>query len=89
MMKSSNADEDAKQLALLTTPTGAPGSGRVRYAAAMYFYQEGRLGARALEVYRSCSPIDGEDPRATLERLGLTEATALAGPDLIRATQPK
>ena len=89
MMMSMDAGEDAKQLSLLTSPTGAPGSGRVRYAAAMYFYQRGRLGAQTLEVYRSCSPLDSEDPRATLERLGLTEATALSGQDLISATLPR
>lgn len=70
-MTTNAANEDTRQLALLTAPTGVAGSGRVRYAAAMYFYQRRLLSAEALEVYRTCSPIDGEDPRATLRRLGL------------------
>ncbi len=73
------SDEDDRQLALLTAPTDVPGSGRVRYAAAMYFYQRGMIGAATLEVYRTCSPLDREDPRVTLNRLGLLEDVMIQG----------
>lgn len=56
------ADEADAQLAFLNTPVGAPGSGGVRYAAAMHFYQQGLISARLLEVYRQCSKFDHEDP---------------------------
>jgi hypothetical protein len=37
-------NEDARQLADLETAIGLPGSGRVRYAAAMHFYYIGEIG---------------------------------------------
>ena len=43
-------------------PLGLPGSGRQRYAAAMTLYQAGQISEAALEVYRICSPLDGQDP---------------------------
>lgn len=58
-------EDDAEwreQWALVNTPLGEPWSGRARYAAAMYFYKAGALGAEALEVYRVCARLDGEDP---------------------------
>lgn len=55
-------DEADAQLAFLDAPVGAPGSGGVRYAAAMYFYQQGLMSAELLEVYRQCSKFDDEDP---------------------------
>ena len=55
-------DELARQRALLAAPPGARGSGKVRYAAAMYFYAEGLLPAETLEIYRRCCNIDDEDP---------------------------
>lgn len=61
--------EDAAQLADLRTPPGPPGSGRLRYAAAMHFYTRGQLSDAALEVYRILSLIDGEDPGVLLEQL--------------------
>jgi hypothetical protein len=61
--------EDARQLADLATPPGLPGSGRVRYAAAMHFYYRGHLSADALEVYRILALIDAEDPVPLLARL--------------------
>lgn len=56
------SDEAHAQLAFLEVPVGAPGSGGVRYAAAMYFYQQGLMSAEMLEVYRQCSKFDDEDP---------------------------
>ena len=38
-----------------------PGSGAVRYAAAMYFYQHGAFSAELLELYRRCLNLDAED----------------------------
>jgi hypothetical protein len=61
--------EDARELADLQTPPGLPGSGRVRYAAAMHFYNRGQLSADALEVYRILALIDAEDPAPLLARL--------------------
>lgn len=63
---------DRRQLEWLVTRPGEPGSGRVRYAAAMYFYQRGLLSDAALEVYRTCSVFDHEDPRPVLSRAGLS-----------------
>lgn len=61
--------EDAAQLADLRTPPGAPGSGRVRYAAATHFYNRGKITADELEAYRVLALIDGEDPSALLDTL--------------------
>lgn len=75
-------EEDGRQRAFLDLPPGEPGSGRARYAAAMHFFQRGMLSRRALEVYRVCAKLDGEDPRASLADLGLlgelTDGDALA-----------
>ncbi|WP_373356427.1 dimethylsulfonioproprionate lyase family protein [Pseudoroseicyclus sp. CXY001] len=53
------AEDMARQLHL---PLGLPGSGRQRYAAAMWFHGAGRLSPAALEAYRMVSPRDGDDP---------------------------
>lgn len=50
------------QSQFLLTTVGTPGSGAIRYAAAMYFFQNGQLSAEMLEIYRSCSKFDAEDP---------------------------
>lgn len=50
-------------------PLGLPGSGRQRYAAAMTLYQAGEISEAALEVYRICSPLDGQDPVPLLAAL--------------------
>ena len=63
--------EDRRQLEMLGTTPGEADSGRVRYAAAMYFYQRGMISAECLEVYRICSRLDHEDPQPLLTRLGL------------------
>ena len=41
-------------LSALATPLGQPGSGRVRYGAAMALHRRGKIGDAALEVYRIC-----------------------------------
>lgn len=56
--------EDGRQLALLTLPLGQPGSGMIRYGAAMYFYRRGMLDADTLEAHRICCNLDFEDPKA-------------------------
>jgi hypothetical protein len=62
------ADDPAR---LIHQPLGLPGSGRVRYAAAMALYRAGRLGASELEVYREAAAFDGRDPARMLADLGL------------------
>lgn len=57
-----NAMTDSEAWALLGTPLGLPGSGLERYAAAMHLRQRGLLDDAALERYRICSRLDGEDP---------------------------
>jgi hypothetical protein len=63
-------DDTAEQWALVKTPLGEPWSGRTRYAAAMYFHKRGELSAEALEVYRICSRLDGEDPLSIIRDRG-------------------
>ncbi|MFZ5710757.1 MAG: dimethylsulfonioproprionate lyase family protein [Pseudomonadota bacterium] len=48
--------------ALLATPLGIPGSGRVRYGAAMALWRAGEMSLADLEAYRVCASLDGEDP---------------------------
>jgi hypothetical protein len=45
----------------LATPVGVPGSGRLRYGAAMTLWCEGVMGADMLECYRICAHLDGTD----------------------------
>ncbi len=65
--------EEFRAAADLHTPLGQPGSGRVRYAAAMYFHRKGCLSTEALEVYRICSPRDAEDPLQLLNQRGVAD----------------
>ena len=58
--------EFQRQLGYLHISAGVPGSGRVRYAAAMYFHGLGQLSDGALEVYRVLSSRDGADPHLLL-----------------------
>jgi hypothetical protein len=69
--------EDRLQYDLLATPMGISGSGCVRYAAAMYFYQRAMIGDRALEVYRICCKQDDENPLAALDRIGCIHEVGL------------
>ena len=79
-------DETSRTRAQLTTPLGLPGSGRLRYAAAMSLHRQGRLSPEALEVYRICSPRDAEDPVRLLVARGLAqEAPSPAEPSAIAA----
>jgi hypothetical protein len=65
--------EDCRQVALLETPFEEDMSGRIRYAAAMYFYQRGMISEACLEVYRTCARLDHEDPVPFLASIGLAE----------------
>jgi len=58
-------------LTLLHAPLGQPGSGRVRYGAAMALWRDGLISAEVLEVYRVASAHDARDPLQTLRDLGL------------------
>jgi hypothetical protein len=55
-------DQDRQEFAHLHAPLGEPGSGRVRYAAAMYFHGRGLLTDEHLEAYRICAKDDHADP---------------------------
>jgi len=56
--------EDHRQLEALNAPLRRKGSGLERYAAAMYFYNQGAIDAAALEAYRICAKDDAADPRS-------------------------
>ena len=60
-------DEDTHQASLLMTAPGPEGSGRIHYAAAMYFFQRGMLSEAALELFRISSAIDHEDPLLSIK----------------------
>ena len=66
-----DVEADRVQLALLNAPPGGEGSGRVRYAAAMYFRMRGLLSEEALEIYRTLARLDHEDPAPLLRKLGV------------------
>ncbi|MFZ2099158.1 MAG: dimethylsulfonioproprionate lyase family protein [Oricola sp.] len=63
--------EKKRQIAYLHTEPGLPGSGRLRYASAMYLRQQGELSDAALEVYRICAIRDQDDPAPLLAERGL------------------
>lgn len=59
------SDEDFTQLELLHAPLGEPGSGRTRYAAAMYFHRQDLLDDVTLESYRiACKEDERAAPHA-------------------------
>lgn len=69
------------EASLLATPLGLPGSGRLRYGAAMDLWRQGRLSPEVLEVYRICSARDGDDPALLLAQRDLAAPPAdAAGP---------
>ena len=61
-VKPSISSEFKKQKILLASKVGIPGSGAIRYAAAMYFYNHGNVSLEMLEIYRRCCKLDKEDP---------------------------
>jgi hypothetical protein len=64
---------------LIHEPLGLPGSGRVRYGAAMALYQAGLISPGELEVYREAAAFDARDPAVMLAERGLKAVPA--GPD--------
>ena len=62
IVKPSRSSECKKQKILLSSKIGPPGSGAIRYAAAMYFYNHGKVSPEMLEIYRRCCKLDKEDP---------------------------
>ncbi len=58
-------------LLLLHAPVGVPGSGRVRYGAAMELFRNGVISEAQLDAYRDASPHDGRDPSVLLADRGL------------------
>lgn len=73
------AQEDAWQKARLTMAIGVTGSGAVRYAAAMYFYNRLQLSDDLLEIYRRCCKFDAENPCDLAVFEGLTLPKLLQG----------
>ena len=57
--------------AFLHVPLGEPGSGRVRYGAAMALYARGEISAEVLEVYRVAAAHDSRDVAQELRQMGL------------------
>lgn len=55
--------QDEDQWHLLRTPPGEAQSGRVRYAAAMYFHGQGQIDSGALEDFRVCAKQDDAPPQ--------------------------
>ncbi|MBM3616665.1 MAG: hypothetical protein FJX28_14965 [Alphaproteobacteria bacterium] len=66
--------DEAEAIRLLHAPLGQPGSGRVRYGAAMALWRAGLIGPEVLEVYRVASAHDKRDPCVALADLGLPPA---------------
>ncbi len=72
--------DDRRALADICAPLGQPGSGRLRYAAAIHFNRSGKMSDAALEVYRICSPLDAEDPAALLRARGMEREVPVPQP---------
>ncbi len=71
----------------LDAPLGQPGSGRVRYGAAMALYAQGQISAEVLEVYRIASAHDGRDPSVILREMGLPVPKSGAIPQPLAAPE--
>lgn len=70
------------QMAFLRADLGVPGSGAVRYAAAMFFHKEKSMPHHMLEIYRICSKFDQEDPLAVATFEGVEIPPLAARSDL-------
>jgi hypothetical protein len=55
----------------LGTPLGVPGSGRVRYGAAMELFCEGLISEEQLDTYLEAAAHDARDPALMLADRGL------------------
>lgn len=56
---------------VLSAVIGEPGSGRVRYGAAMALYQRGQISAEQLEIFRVAAATDGLSPMSLMMDRGL------------------
>jgi hypothetical protein len=72
----------------LDAPLGQPGSGRVRYGAAMELYAQGQISAEVLEVYRIASAHDGRDPAVMLREMGLPVPKTGTAPQPVAMSEP-
>lgn len=70
-------------LSLVHARLGEPGSGRVRYGAAMALYRDGQITAEVLEAYRIASAYDALDPATLLAERGLPPLPSLPRPVLL------
>jgi hypothetical protein len=59
----------------LATRVGVPGSGRLRYGAAMTLWCAGVMRADMLECYRICAHLDGMDAALVMQDRGITPQT--------------
>ena len=62
--------EDRIQYEQLRSPSASLGAGKMRYAAAMYFYQKAALSDMVLEIYRSVAKDDLTSPLKLISALG-------------------
>ena len=76
------------QARFLDAPLSQPGSGRVRYGAAMELYAQGQISAEVLEVYRIASAHDGRDPAVMLREMGLPVPKSGATPQAVAMSEP-
>jgi hypothetical protein len=77
--------EVTAQFSYLNAALGEAGSGKARYAAAMYFHQLGLLSGTTLEIYRALAKDDASDPLVLLRAAGNSAEIA----DLILKASPK
>ncbi len=68
-----DAKELGEQRELLFKPVGEPGTGYMRYSAAMFFHMRGEISVDLLEMYRRCCKFDHEDPIAVARYNGIDE----------------
>ena len=54
--------EDRMQFEQLRSPSTSSGAGKMRYAAAMHFYQKAALSDVVLEIYRGLAKDDQTNP---------------------------
>jgi hypothetical protein len=69
---------------LIDAALGQPGSGRVRYGAAMALWRDGLISAEVLEVYRVTAAHDHRDPLQVLAERGLPAPNIYKQPPILR-----
>jgi hypothetical protein len=71
-------NQDLKQYRLLNSRSADADGGQVRYAAAMYFFNRGMIGDKALEIYRSHTNEPAADPLKALAAANCLDQIELA-----------